>query len=275
MRARAIFVATGIFRPADSGRTEYALEGGAFGVLDFGREAGARAALDADRDHSGALHEAAIPPVADEALAQDLGGARAVGHVVGIIALVAGLGRPAVVAEAFAFVVAIGALETVDRLAVLEPLHDAAPLLLAGRAGAAPHRAVLEVRVPVPHAAAVAGVEQPVALVARLGPADLKGVRFLRRAIRLRRDHRHLLGERRRADPLRRRNQQNRSTDGESHGPSGPLEPVENKRRQRDKVARLARSFHAAVDRRSRALPRRAHGDDGAWHARRAGGAAR
>src|SRR5579883_1277683 len=27
MRARAIFVATGIFRPADSGRTEYALAG--------------------------------------------------------------------------------------------------------------------------------------------------------------------------------------------------------------------------------------------------------
>ena len=62
---------------------------------------------------------------------------------------------------ALAFAVAIGADEAIDRAAMLGPLRLARTVRLAGAAGALPHHLVLRFGMPVPHAAAGLGVEQP------------------------------------------------------------------------------------------------------------------
>src|SRR5262249_11674124 len=127
---------------------------------DRDRELGARPARHADGHSLAVLLQAAVAPVAGETLAGDVGRAWALRHVVGVLAL-EGVGLvPAVAARPDALAVAVGALETVDRLAVLEPLHDPAAFLLAAQAGAAPDRPVLGIGMPVPHAAAELGVEQ-------------------------------------------------------------------------------------------------------------------
>ena len=78
-----------------------------------------------------------------------------------------------------------GADEAVDGMAVLEPLRLTLAVRLAGAAGSLPDNLVLRLGMPIPHATAGFGVEQPLPAVARLGPADLQGIRLAGRASRL------------------------------------------------------------------------------------------
>ena len=68
---------------------------------------------------------------------------------------------------------------------MLEPLR----LALAGRqlamAGATPDDAVFRLGMPIPHAAARGGIEQPSAAIAWRRPADLQRIGLAGRALRL------------------------------------------------------------------------------------------
>src|SRR6185369_5527146 len=116
--------------------------------LELRGEMAAGGSLDADGDHLVALAEAAVPPVAGEGLADHGHAAEAMRHVVGVLALEPRVVVPYIAAEALALAVAIDAFEAVDRLAVLEPLHHAAAVLLAARASAIPHRTILGIGMP-------------------------------------------------------------------------------------------------------------------------------
>src|SRR5262249_25958159 len=105
-------------------------------------------------------------------------GAPAVGQVVHVGALESVTGRPIVTAKAFALAAAVDALEPINRLAVLEPLRDAAPIFSSSRAIARPCRGILALGVPVPHPAPELRLEQPAAFIARRCPTDRKRIRL-------------------------------------------------------------------------------------------------
>src|SRR5262249_29756368 len=135
----------------------------------------------ADRDHTRSLAQAAVAPFAGEDLARDARRAEALRHAVDIDAFEAVGLVPFIAAESFAPVVAVGAFEAIDALAMLEPLHHAVPLLLTLRTGAAPRRRVVRIGMPIPHATTEYGIVQPRTAFARLDPADLDGVGFVGR----------------------------------------------------------------------------------------------
>ncbi len=152
-------------------------------IRHSGRRLGCRCAgrpRHADRRDLVGLYQAALVPVAAQHEVVDAQDALTLRHAAGIAALETHRLVPAVLAPTLALAVAIGADEAVDRVAMLEPLRLPLTVRLPGMARALPHHLVLRLRMPIPHAAACLGIEQPGALVAGRGPADLQRIGFAR-----------------------------------------------------------------------------------------------